>query len=163
MRIPLTILACTAALSLTAQTPAVLPPVMTTYVPVPVNPAHKWQLQTFSSMNMGYMFLGSGLTYVSAPVGLALYRPLNNNFTAFTAATLAPTAFHFNSLYNSPFHNPAYPGAGVTGFTVNAAVSGGLIYTNDAHTFSISGSISVERGSYPVYVAPRRATAAKQY
>lgn len=120
-------------------------------------------VQPFSSVNIGYMFLGNGVTYVSAPVGIAIYRPLNQNFTAFTAATLAPTAFHLTSLYNTPFHNPAYGSGGYTGFGLNAAVSGGLIYTNDAHTVSISGSISVQRGSYPVYAAPARTTARKQY
>ena len=120
-------------------------------------------VQPFSSVNVGYLFLGGGLSYVSAPIGIAVYRPLNQNFTAFTAATLAPTAFHFSSLYSTPFHNPVYPGGGFTGFGVNAAVSGGLIYTNDAHTFSISGSIMVERGSYPIYIPPSRTTATKQY
>jgi hypothetical protein len=106
------------------------------------------------------MFLGGGgVSYVSAPVGLVLYRPLNNNFTAFAAATIAPTAFHFSSLYSN---TPGYPATNLTGLGVNAGVSGGLIYTNDAKTFSISGSISVERGSYPVYTAPRT-TARKQY
>ena len=166
MRLLLTTLACTAFFSLRAQTPAVITPVVPTYLTNPDNAAntgHKWRFQTFTSMNLGYMFLGSGLTYVSVPVGVALYRPLNNNFTAFTAATLAPMAFHFSSLYNTPFHNPMFPGNGVTGLGVNAALSGGLIYTNDAHTFSISGSISVERGSYPVYFAPARTSARKQY
>jgi len=32
------------------------------------------------------------------------------------------------------------------------------MYTNDAHTFSISGSIYMERGSYPVYSTPRRSS-----
>jgi hypothetical protein len=152
MRILLTILACTAFLTPRAQT---LSP--------SANPAPTWQLRPFTSVNAGYMFLGGGLTYVSVPIGVAVYRPLNNNFTAFTSASIAPTAFHFSSLYNTPFHNPGYPGNGFTGFGVNAAVSGGLIYTNDAHTFSISGSITVERGSYPLYIPPARTSATKQY
>ncbi|HTR27636.1 MAG TPA: hypothetical protein VMH27_00100 [Puia sp.] len=153
MRTLLTIFACTAFLTLRGQ---IVPP-----PPQPQQP--HLIIQPFSGINIGYMFVGNGITYVSAPVGIAIYRPLNNNFTAFTAATLAPTAFHFTSLYNTPFHNPAYGSGGYTGFGANAAVSGGLIYTNDAHTFSISGSISVQRGSYPVYVAPARTTARKQY
>lgn len=166
MRVLLTLLACIAFFSLRAQTPTMITPVVPAYLTNPgnaVNPTHKWQLQTFTGMNLGYMFLGGGLTYVSAPIGLVLFRPLNNNFTAFTAATIAPTAFHLSSLYNMSFHNPSYPASGITGFGVNAAVSGGLIYTNDAHTFSISGSISVERGTYPVYFAPARTSAVKQY
>jgi hypothetical protein len=134
------------------------------YIPFPLsaddNPGHALQLRPFTSASIGYMFLGGGgISYVSAPVGLVLYRPLNNNFTAFAAATIAPTAFHFGSLYNN---TPGYPATNLTGLGVNAGVSGGLIYTNDAKTFSISGSISVERGSYPVYTTPRT-TARKQY
>jgi hypothetical protein len=136
------------------------------YVPYSVitagNTDHTWQLRPFASASVGYIFLGGGISYVSAPVGLILYRPLNNNFTAFGAATVAPTVFHFSSLYNTPYGNPGYPANNLTGLGVNAAVQGGIIYTNDAKTFSISGSISVERGSYPVYTAPRT-TARKQY
>jgi hypothetical protein len=123
------------------------------------NSDHSWQLRPFAGVSAGYMFLGGGISYVSAPVGLILYRPLNNNFTAFAAATVAPTAFHFTSLYTG---NPAWPANNFTGVGVNAGVQGGMIYTNDAKTFSISGSISVERGSYPVYTTPRT-TARKQY
>lgn len=132
------------------------------------NPSHTWRLQSFSSVSLGYIFLGGGITYVSAPLGLMVSRPLNNNFTAFGAATVAPTAFHFNSMLAGPYgplagpYGPAYRGNNYSGFGVNAAVTGGVMYTNDAHTFSISGSISVERGSYPVYSAPRPA-ARKQY
>ena len=78
------------------------PPVQP-YIPSPLsaddNPTHALQLRSFTSVSVGYMFLGGGgVSYVSAPVGLVLYRPLNNNFTAFAAATIAPTAFHFSSL-----------------------------------------------------------------
>jgi hypothetical protein len=123
------------------------------------DPSHGWQLRPFASVSAGYMFLGGGISYVSAPIGLFLYRPLSTNFTAFGAATVAPTAFHFTSLYTG---NPGWSGNNFTGVGVNAGVQGGIIYTNDAKTFSISGSISVERGSYPVYTAPRT-TARKQY
>jgi hypothetical protein len=155
MRPLLTILTCIAFLTSQAQIQQIQQIQQT-------QPAHL-QIQPFTGVNVGYMFLGGGLSYVSAPIGVAVYRPLNSNFTAFTSASIAPTAFHFSSLYNTPFHNPGYPGNSFTGLGLNAAVSGGLIYTNDAHTFSISGSIIVERGSYPVYIPPARTTATKQY
>ncbi|HUB60458.1 MAG TPA: hypothetical protein VL978_07150 [Puia sp.] len=123
------------------------------------NPGHTWQLRPFASLSAGYLFLGGGISYVSAPLGIALYRPLNSNFTTFAAATVAPTAFHFSTLYTA---SPGYPGSNFTGLGVNAAVTGGIIYTNDARTFSISGSISVERGSNPVYIPPASNTR-KQY
>lgn len=154
MRIKLTILLSVAFFAARAQT-RLAPTFMPTYVPwsvsVPDNANHTWQLRPFAAMSAGYLFVGGGLSYVSAPLGIALYRPLNNNFTTFAAATVAPAVFHFSSLYTG---TPHYPGNNVTGLGVNAAVTGGLIYTNDAKTFSISGSISVERGSYPVYVSP---------
>jgi hypothetical protein len=171
MRILLTLFACFTFIASDAQT-HVAPAAgwgytpLQPYIPYSLmtadNPNHSWQLRPFASASVGYIFLGGGISYVSAPVGLILSRPLNNNFTAFGAATVAPTAFHFSSLYNTPYGNPGYPANNLTGLGVNAGVQGGIIYTNDARTFSISGSISVERGSYPVYTAPRT-TARKQY
>lgn len=154
MRIKLTILLSVAFFAARAQT-RLAPTFMPAYASWPAstsdNANHTWQLRPFAAMSAGYLFLGGGLTYVSVPLGVALYRPLDNHFTTFAAATVAPAVFHFSSLYTG---SPNYPGSNVTGLGVNAAVTGGLIYTNDAKTFSISGSISVERGSYPAYVPP---------
>ncbi|HEV2354636.1 MAG TPA: hypothetical protein VGR89_10350 [Puia sp.] len=168
MRTVLTILALSVFLSTQAQT-HLLPVSGWGYAPwqpfVPYsamtapNPNHTFQLRPFSSVSAGYWFLGGGVSYLSAPIGLVLYRPVNNNFTAFGTATLAPTVFHVSSFYNVPLANPAN---NFTNFGVTAGVSGGLIYTNDARTFSISGSVSVERGSYPVYV-PGRSNNSKRY
>jgi hypothetical protein len=168
MRILLTLFACFTFLAADAQT-HLFPGTAWGYTPwqpfVPysqlLNPDlnHGWQVQPFASASVGYTFLGGGVSYLSAPVGVILYRPLNNHFTAFGAATVAPTVFHFSSLYST---SPAYPGNNVTGLKMNAGVTGGLIYTNDAKTFSISGSISVERGSFPVYIPPATTTR-KQY
>ncbi len=168
MRILLTLVACFTFFASDAQT-HLFPGTAWGYTPwqsfvpysqfVNAGPNHGWHVQPFASASVGYTFLGGGVSYLSAPVGIAVYRPLSNNFTAFGAATVAPTAFHFSSLYST---SPAYPGNNVTGLTINAGVTGGLIYTNDAKTFSISGSISVEKGSYPVYIPPATTTR-KQY
>ena len=117
-----------------------------------------WQMRPFASASVGYTFLGGlgGVSYVSAPVGVVLFKPLNNNFTAFGAASVAPTVFNFNRFSAQSIPN------NITGLSVNPSVQGGLIYTNDAKTFSISGSISVERSSYPVY-APSQTKTVKQY
>ena len=119
---------------------------------------HNWQIRPYASASVGYTFLGGlgGVSYVSAPVGVVLFKPLNNNFTAFGAASVAPTVFNFNRFSTQSIPN------NITGLSVNPSVQGGLIYTNDAKTFSISGSVSVERGSYPVY-APSQTKAVKQY
>lgn len=108
-----------------------------------------WHLRPFASVSAGYWFLGGGVAYFSAPMGIVAYRPLDNNVTVFGAATVAPAAFHFSSLYGMPAANPAN---NFTGLGTSTGVTGGLMYTNDARTFSISGSISVERSSTPVYV-----------
>ena len=121
------------------------------------NAGHGWQVRPYASLSAGYIFWGGGISYVSAPVGVITYRPLNTNFTAFGAATVAPTIFNFNRFAGQPM-----PGNNLTGLGVNASVTGGLIYTNEAKTFSISGSISVERGSSPVYFQNRTNTT-KQY
>lgn len=125
-----------------------------------VDPAKgKWQLKPFASLTAGYLFFGSGsMSYVSTPVGLALFRPLNSNWTAYGAATVTPTFFTINSLYN-PVSNPnyrGYPFQGAYGMGLSPGVQGGLIYTNDAKTFSISGHVRFERDSYPVYPTERR-------
>jgi len=161
MRILLTLFACFTFFASNAQThlfPGMTPGYATwlPFVPysqfIPGTPNRSWQLQPFASASMGFTFLGGGgVSYMSAPVGVILYRPLNNNFTAFGAAAITPTIFHFSSLYTTP---AGYPGNNVTGLNLNAGVTGGVIYTNDAKTFSISGSISVERGSNPVYIPP---------
>lgn len=117
-----------------------------------------WQVRPFASLSAGYIFWGGGISYVSAPLGVMASRPLNSNFTAFGAATVEPTFFNFNRFVGQPM-----PGNNLTGLGVNAAVTGGLIYTNEAKTFSISGSISVERGSSPVYLQNRPNNSTKQY
>src|ERR1700748_1018819 len=69
----------------------------------PVNNGSKWQLRSFSSVSLGYLFSGGGsMSYISAPVGLVLYHPLTSNLTAFGAATVAPTIFSINQLSAAP-------------------------------------------------------------
>jgi hypothetical protein len=126
------------------------------------NPNQGWQLRPYASVSAGYLFLGGGISYVSAPAGLMVFRPLNHNFTGFAGVNVAPTVFNMSRLYSDQLTNPAYRGNRFTGLGVNAGVQGGIIYTNDAKTFSISGSISVERGSYPAYIPPRTNTIKQQ-
>jgi len=131
-----------------------------------VDAKSKWQLKPFANLTAGYMFFNGGsMSYVSAPVGLALFRPLNSNWTAYGAATVTPTFFNINSLSTLPVSDPnyrGYPFQGGYGMGINPGVQGGLIYTNDAKTFSISGHVRVERNSYPIYPTEQRLPA-KQY
>lgn len=129
------------------------------------NTGQKWQLRPFATLSAGYTFLtangyNSGVSYFSVPLGAMLLHPLNKNLTAFGAVSATPVIFSANQFINSGSY-PAYPGGVFSrpyNAGLNARVEGGLIYTNDDKTFSISGSIGVERGSYPVYYAGRPAT-----
>lgn len=107
--------------------------------------ARRWQILPYASVSAGYIFLNGGISYLSAPVGVAFVRPLNNNLAAYSNLSVAPTIFSRNSLYAVPGQLP------YSGYGLSTRVEGGLIYTNDAHTFSISGGVSVERASYPVF------------
>ena len=125
----------------------------------------KLYFNTFSAISTGFVFSNGGsATFLSAPVGIQMTRPLNNNVSAFAIVSVAPTFFSFNNAFMGPTYNKSYPGPGYSnayGFGINPAVQMGLMYTNDAKTFSISGSIGVERGTYPVYF-PERTNIRKQ-
>jgi hypothetical protein len=114
----------------------------------------KWSLQTYSGISTGFGFFNGGsTTIVAAPVGLQLNRRLNNHFYAFAGLSVAPAYINFNRSFLSSEINKFYPGKGyfnANSFGVYSRAEMGLMYINDAKTFSISGSISVQRGSYPI-------------
>jgi hypothetical protein len=118
----------------------------------------KWYLSQYVGISTGFVFFnGGGATYLSAPVGLQLNHPLNNNLIAFTGISAAPAFFNFSS----SFTNPSYPGnymSNTYGLGLNSRVDFGLMYINDAKTFSISGSIGIDRYSYPVFPVQRTNT-----
>jgi hypothetical protein len=119
----------------------------------------KWYISKYAAISTGAVFYnGGGGTFLSAPVGLQLNHPFNNNLIAFAGVSAAPTFFNYNSLYTDPVFNKSYPGGYMTNpyiFGINSRVDIDLMYINDARTFSISGSIGVERGTYPVYPSNR--------
>jgi len=126
----------------------------------------KWYFTKYASISTGAVFYnGGGGTFLSAPVGLQLNHPLNNNLVAFAGISAAPTFFNYNSLYTGPVFNKSYPGSIMSNpyqFGMNSRVDIGLMYINDARTFSISGSIGIDRGTYPVYYPPGRTATKKQ-
>ncbi|HTM93030.1 MAG TPA: hypothetical protein VL095_11460 [Flavisolibacter sp.] len=114
--------------------------------------SNKWFVTSYSNLGVGVNFInGNRATLASAPVGLKLNRRLNDNLYAFTGFSLAPTYVNFSRPLLSP---------GIKSFTGNDFKSNyfglypsldmGLMYVNDAKTFSISGSIGVQRSDYPV-------------
>ena len=111
-------------------------------------------LTHYATVATGYVFYpGANAFYVSAPIGLQLNRQLNRNLYAFGGAYIAPTWTSFNTAFmNSPY-NKTYPGGMYPNnyFSVNPGIYMGLMYVNDAGTFSISGSIHARSGGYPAY------------
>jgi len=126
----------------------------------------KWYFTNYAAISTGAVFFnGGGGTFLSAPVGLQLNHPINNNLIAFAGISAAPTFFNYNSLYTDPVFNKSYPGSIISnpyGFGMNSRVDIGLMYINDARTFSISGSIGIDRGTYPVYYPSNRPATKKQ-
>jgi hypothetical protein len=119
-------------------------------------PKKKWFLTSYSNIGIGiHFFNGSTATVISAPIGVQLNRQLNNNLFAFTGVSLAPTYVNFNRSFLSSGIKPS-AGSGFKSdyFGLYSSVNMGLMYVNDARTFSISGSIGVERRNYPILPYP---------
>jgi hypothetical protein len=114
--------------------------------------APKWFFSSYRGLSTSVSFFkGGNASIFSAPMGLQLNRRLNNNWYAFANVTVAPSYISINPSYLSGFNknfsnNPFKQNS----FGLYPAASLGLMYINDAKTFSISGSISAERGVYPV-------------
>lgn len=106
-------------------------------------------------VSAGYSFFrGGSFSYLSAPVGLQLNRRLNNNVYAFAGVSVAPTYINFNQpVPLSGMNKGMYGGSmyGPQSFGVYPRAELGLMYVNDEKTFSISGSINVQRGGYSVF------------
>jgi len=114
----------------------------------------KWLLSKYTGISTSFSFFkGGNATVVAAPIGLQLTRKLNNNLYAFAGVSVAPAYINFNRSFLS---------SNVKGFQTNnflktnsfdiySKAELGLMYINDAKTFSISGSIGIERNNFPVY------------
>jgi hypothetical protein len=90
---------------------------------------------------------------VAAPVALQLNRRLTNNLYAFANATIAPGYVSFNRSFIATDFNKAIRNNGLfksSSLDIYSSAALGLQYVNDEKTFSISGSIGVERSSYPL-------------
>jgi hypothetical protein len=117
----------------------------------------KWFLTSYSNIGIGFNFMnGSTATVASAPIGLQLNRQLNNNFYAFTGVSVAPTYVSFGRSFLSPGVIKSNTGNGFKSdyFGLYSSVNMGLMYVNDARTFSISGSVGVSRSNYPMLLYP---------
>ena len=114
----------------------------------------KWFLTRYSALSTSYsVFKGGQATIVAAPVGFQLNRQLTNNVNAFGNATIAPAYITLNSSFMAAGANKAFQNSGPfksSHLDVYSSASLGLMYVNDQKTFSIFGSIGVERNSYPL-------------
>ncbi|MBV9963448.1 MAG: hypothetical protein JO072_14485 [Parafilimonas sp.] len=115
----------------------------------------KWSLGTYAGISTGFVFYKGGhSSYFSAPLSLQLNRALNNNLYAFASITAAPAYVNFNNTFlntnSSKFNQPGnfYK---ANSFSAYTSANIGLMYVNNANTFSISGSFGFERSSYPAY------------
>lgn len=115
----------------------------------------KWFLSQYSEIAAGYIFFNGGsANYVSAPIGIQLNRKLNNSLYAFAGLSVNPTYFNFNQPVPLPGMQKGYYSNsmfGANNFAVYPRAELGLMYINDEKTFSVSGSISVQRGGYTTF------------
>ncbi len=115
----------------------------------------KWSFSKYVSLSSGYSFFkGGSASFVSAPVGVQLNRSVSNHFTAFAGISVAPTYFNFNSAFLPNAFTKENAGNAflkTNNLNMYSKAELGLMYTNEAKTFSISGSIGVQRSSYPVF------------
>lgn len=119
----------------------------------------KWSLYKYGGVSASYGFMNTGsYTAFSAPIGLQLNRRLTNNVYAFAGISAAPTYLNFNrSFSNSAIYKNAMGGSAINpnAFGMYTKFEAGLMYVNDARTFSISGSIGVSKSNFPYYTGDR--------
>lgn len=126
-------------------------------VPYYNNLSHgKWSFNKYVSLSTGYSFFkGGGASFVAAPISVQLNRSISHHLSAFAGVLVAPTYFNFNSAFAPNVFmktSAANPFFKTNNLNTYSKVELGLMYTNEAKTFSISGSIGVERSTYPVFV-----------
>ena len=115
----------------------------------------KWSVSKFVGISGSFIFSkGGNASITSVPIGLQLNRRLNNNLYAFANVAIAPSYINFNHAFTNSTFNKMNPGSmysGSNSLGIYSSASMGLMYVNDARTFSISGSISVDRNSTPFF------------
>ena len=126
----------------------------------------KWSLNKYVGISSSFGFFNGGnMSVMSVPIGVQLNRRLTQNLYAFAGVSVAPSYFTYNRSFND-FNayksNPGNTRINSNGLGIYSRVEAGLMYINDDRTFSISGSIGIDRSSYPVYPANNRINTQKQ-
>jgi hypothetical protein len=117
-------------------------------------PDKKWFVSKTIGISSSFAFFKGGCAAVrSVPFGIQLNRKLSNNWYAFAGAAIAPAYVNFNQSFLSANTNKF---ASTNNYlqsnrlNIYSRAEMGLMYINDQKTFSISGSISIERSDYPL-------------
>ena len=112
----------------------------------------KWTVNKFIGINNSFTFFrGGNASIISVPIGLQLTRQLSNNWYAFAGIAATPGYVNFNTSFLSPSSSKflqSNNGLLSNSFNVNPSATLGLMYMNEQKTFSISGSINIERNNY---------------
>lgn len=114
----------------------------------------KWSITPYSNIGVGIIYFnGRSATTVAAPIGLHLNRRLNDNLYAFTGVSLMPAYVNLGRPFLSPGIK-SYSGNDFKSsyFGAYPSVNMGLLYVNDARTFSISGSVGIQKSNDPVFM-----------
>lgn len=160
MRIILLILILITSGTLKAQTPPLnYTPMGTPAYYQPFNDSSlfqkKWSLHKYVGVSASYAFMnGASASIYSIPVGLQLNRQLNNNLVAYAGISAAPAYYNFNrSFIQSDINKTttSSPWSSTNRYGLYSKFEAGLMYINDDRTFSISGSIGIQKSSYPAY------------
>ncbi len=115
----------------------------------------RWQISTFGSLSLNNSWFNRGsFATLAMPVGMQLTHQLNKNWYAFGRLSAVPAFLNFNSAFSNPGFNKTYPGNGFfnsNNFDIYPRAEAGFFYINDQKTFSVSGSMFVDRGNYLIY------------
>ncbi|MEO6317026.1 MAG: hypothetical protein ABIU63_07565 [Chitinophagaceae bacterium] len=119
----------------------------------------KWSVSGYAGIGTGIGFFNGGNTsFLPVQLGLQLNHRLNNNLYAFAGVGVTPVYFNVNRSFNSIGPSKNYMlnnGFNNHGWGISPGLQAGLMYVNDARTFSISGSIGVSSSNYSFYPTPR--------
>lgn len=115
-------------------------------------PEKKWFISKSMGFSSGMLFYNGGNASIfAAPISLQLNRRLSNNWYAFAGLAITPAYVNFNNNFiKAPINKfgQGFNNSPSNNFSINPRATMGLMYTNDQKTFSISGSISIEKSNY---------------
>jgi hypothetical protein len=117
-------------------------------------PSRKWFVSKYIGMSTSIGFFNGGnATVFAVPVGIQLNRKLSNNWYAFAGVSAAPAYVNFNRSFLSASNNKFSTNSSFlqsNKLNLYSRAELGLMYVNDQKTFSISGSIGIEKSTYPL-------------